>query len=110
MKGIIQKIRIIRAVIQLLNVRNKVCGMVMIRTKKRFVGVAAGDLADIAATVTLATIKDPSGITKNAIQAAAKWMHDHENDNAEDTTEAKNVKRADAANEAAEQKEENAQE
>ena len=48
--------------------------------------------------MTLATIKDPSGITKNAILEAAKYIHDHENDNAEDTTEA------------AEQKEENAQE
>lgn len=110
MKSVIQKIKVIKAVIRLLNERNKVCGMVMIKGKKRFIGVAGGELAEIAATVTLATIKDPSGITKNAILVAAKYIHDHENDNAEDTTEAKNVKSADAANEAAEQKEENAQE
>ena len=48
MKSVIQKIKVIKAVIQLLNERNKVCGMVMIKGKKRFIGVAGGELAEIA--------------------------------------------------------------
>ncbi|MBR6903222.1 MAG: hypothetical protein IKN32_00020 [Bacteroidales bacterium] len=109
MKKIRERIKIMRAVRQLLDQRNEAVGVVMIKTKSGFVEISGGKPVEIGATMTVASVKDITGVTKMVLLGVADWIRDHQNDNAEGTTEPQNDNN-DAANDATAQKEENAQE
>lgn len=109
MKKIRERIKIMRAVRQLLDQRNEAVGVVMIKTKSGFVEICGGKPVEIGATMTVASEKDITGVTKMVLLGVADWIRDHQNDNAEGTTEAQKDNN-NAANDTAAQKEENAHE
>lgn len=109
MKKIRERIKIMRAVRNLLDQKNEAVGVVMVKDKNGLAEICAGKPVEIAATMTIASVKDITGVTKMVLLGAADWIRDHQNDNDEGTTEDQNDNN-DAANDAAAQKEENAHE
>lgn len=95
-----------RAVRNLLDGKNEAVGIVMIKDKNGFAEICGGKVVEIGATMTLASVKDVTGVTKNVILGVADFIRDQENGNVEETKDAQNENN----NGSAKQKEENAQE
>lgn len=90
MKKIRERIRIMRAVRNLLDQKNEAVGILMIKDKNGFAEICGGKVVEIGATMTLASVKDVTGVTKNVILGVADFIRGQENGNVESTTESQN--------------------
>lgn len=79
-----QRIRIMRAVRQLLNRSNEAKGMIMVKTKKSLVCVNGGDLEEFSAVLAACTQADVTEQTKKAVTAVAAWISDKERGNSDE--------------------------